>query len=297
MMEDKRLPLENFDLEKSFSPMEEMGFFRDYEEVPFKNSEAQFDVSNAWWMAELSRLVYVKSQKKVRKELKDAGFDTVKFFSKKSTQAFVAINGTDIMVAFRGTELDRLSDVIVDARFWQTKSQTTGKIHQGFKEALDEVWDQLYEYVASIRADRNLWYTGHSLGAALAILAASRLPGTAVYAFGSPRVGNKKFIKSISTPVYRIAKSRDIVTRIPPPLGYRHVGELYFVGGLGQIRKNPNALTRLYDRIGGSELKILIQLFKLIVLKSAFEFILSYLHDHSIYNYSVYMWNNINNSK
>jgi len=73
----------------------------------------------------------------------------------------------------------------------------------------------------------HVFFTGHSLGGALATLAASRwnTPTTHLYTFGSPRVGGKKFIQSfVFGERYRYRNNNDIVTKVPfEILGYKHV--------------------------------------------------------------------------
>ncbi|RRT73361.1 hypothetical protein B296_00009277 [Ensete ventricosum] len=80
---------------------------------------------------------------------------------------------------------------------------------------------------------------GHSLGAALAVLIADELAArapphvpTAVFSFGSPRVGNQAFAARVErrgVKVLRVVNARDLVTRVPMVLpsrtgGYAHVG-------------------------------------------------------------------------
>lgn len=67
--------------------------------------------------------------------------------------------------------------------------------------------------------------TGHSLGAALALLVGDELstcapdmPPVAVFSFGGPRVGNRGFanrLNSNNVKVLRIVNSQDVVTRVP----------------------------------------------------------------------------------
>lgn len=67
--------------------------------------------------------------------------------------------------------------------------------------------------------------TGHSLGAALALLVGDELstcakdvPPVAVFSFGGPRVGNRGFadrIKEKNVKVLRIVNSQDVITRVP----------------------------------------------------------------------------------
>ncbi|CAN6580543.1 unnamed protein product [Malus baccata var. baccata] len=67
--------------------------------------------------------------------------------------------------------------------------------------------------------------TGHSLGAALALLVgdelktcAENMPSVAVFSFGGPRVGNRGFTKRMDdkdVKVLRIVNSQDVITRVP----------------------------------------------------------------------------------
>ncbi|GLT65699.1 hypothetical protein SLA2020_381130 [Shorea laevis] len=67
--------------------------------------------------------------------------------------------------------------------------------------------------------------TGHSLGAALALLVADDIstcaadvPPVAAFSFGGPRVGNRGFadrINSNNVRVLRIVNSQDVITRVP----------------------------------------------------------------------------------
>lgn len=292
----ERVPLSSFDLKTSFSPMIKLGFFIEHDEVPFEYRAKKFSFINAYWLADFSRLAYVRGQKLVRKELKAAGFTKVKFIENKKTgtQAFIAHNTKAMVLVFRGTELGKDNkDILIDVDFFLTKAHTKGKVHHGFQKALDSVWDEIKAYLDKNHKKQSIWFTGHSLGASLATIASSRYKVNGTYTFGSPRLGTKKFLKTIKSPVYRITKNRDIVVRTPPPIFYRHIGDTYFIGEEGEVTKNPSMLFRFKERLGGSEIKIIWLLIKLIFLGSPWDLILNYLHDHSPYNYSVYMWNNI----
>jgi hypothetical protein len=77
---------------------------------------------------------------------------------------------------------------------------------------------------------------GHSLGGALATLLALDLAANTVfshpviYTYGSPRTGDSLFASTfdqVVTNSYRIENRLDIVPKLPPPLAYQHVDELY----------------------------------------------------------------------
>ena len=72
------------------------------------------------------------------------------------------------------------------------------RFHKGFVDAIAEVWEPLAAAVeAELKAnDRPLWITGHSLGGALALLAAWLLKRRFVLVhevctFGAPMIGNR----------------------------------------------------------------------------------------------------------
>jgi hypothetical protein len=96
-----------------------------------------------------------------------------------------------------------------------------------------------------------LFVTGHSLGAALSVLATFRLKGEAnvtadaVYTFGLPRVGGTSFgdtYEPIFGPrTFRLVNGDDPVPSIPPSfLGYLHVGRSLFCPHAGAF--NPQSV-------------------------------------------------------
>jgi predicted lipase len=84
-----------------------------------------------------------------------------------------------------------------------------------------------------------VFVTGHSLGGALATLAALDLrislglPDVRVVSFGSPRVGNDIFSKWFEEeigPHWRFTHNRDIVPSVPPGyMGFHHVAQEVWV--------------------------------------------------------------------
>ena len=80
---------------------------------------------------------------------------------------------------------------------------------------------------------------------AMATLLAYRLQRTedcpnpqALYTFGSPRVGNKTYVKaieSIGVLHFRFVNNADIVARVPV-WPYRHFGGMYYMNHFGNLR-------------------------------------------------------------
>ena len=176
-----------------------------------------------------------------------------KGFTEGSTQVVFARHTTRpmVVIAFRGTEPDKMSDVMVDGKAWKTKlvdhdwPPAWGSMHAGFLSAFESVGPVLRAKVAELASeDVGIWITGHSLGGALATVMAAELlrqieAGASyglrgVYTYGSPRVGNKAFqeqfdsaAKSAGVRVVRFRNGNDAVTHIPGlMLEYQHVGTL-----------------------------------------------------------------------
>jgi triacylglycerol lipase len=147
-------------------------------------------------------------------------------------------NRNEMVLAFRGTEPDEFSDLTADLNAFPDRAQVGGWVHNGFQNELEKVWTDVLKILGDELGGRALYICGHSLGGAMATVAASRLNPHALYTYGSPRVGTKKFVKNITCPHYRHVNNNDIVPKVPFAwLGYRHHGELQYINFYGNIRK------------------------------------------------------------
>lgn len=163
--------------------------------------------------------------------LHEGGFELVKTFSSKGTQAFICrrkiplITGghkSVAVLAFRGTEPRQFEDIKTDVKAPLKAVQLDGQtveFHTGYLEALDHVADDVTKTIADAAPDQ-LIVTGHSLGGALAIVF-TRLHATstngACYTFGAPPVGAIEVQNGLKTPVYEIINELDIVPQLPNP--------------------------------------------------------------------------------
>lgn len=198
-----------------------------------ENAEAHA-MPNALALADCSHLAYF-GPAFVENQLRRWGFESFRWVEneKTDTQAFVAGKGGQLVLCFRGTSSG--ADALVDARFLKTEAfGGRGRVHRGFNSALDSVWSQLQAAVDALGGDKKLFACGHSLGAALAQLAAHRLALSGyqlsgVYVYGSPRVGNREFMEAynelLEEKTFLHINNKDIVARIPPRiLGFNHLG-------------------------------------------------------------------------
>jgi triacylglycerol lipase len=219
----------------------------------FAPQSAVLSLDNARVLGQAAAVSYedpITCEKWARAQGFDEDFD---FFSStgvtknSDTQGFIAQNQQTILIAFRGTQpkqpVDWLSDFEASHETW---GHPIGKVHKGFYEALRAVWGQaiggkkiLPERLLN-RGDRAVWITGHSLGGALAELAAAQaalvnhVPIQGVYTFGQPRVGDDAYARAVhdafGTRIVRFVNDRDIVPRVPFfGMGFRHYGsEIFF---------------------------------------------------------------------
>lgn len=237
-MEPKEIPADT-SWRALFRPNLEHAYLRDAERVPLV-LEPGFRTDLAWWCAEVSLLAYVRDPRFVAERLAAAGRPGE--LVERGSSAFV-ISGE--LVAFRGT--DELSDALLDLDV-RLSPEGAGEVHRGFQRALEPVWPEL---VARLDG-RPGWFCGHSLGGAMAVLAAARLPAArAVYTFGAPRIGTSGFVAGLSTPVHRFVNNSDLVACLPPPVRFAHVGELRYFDALGKLRADSSAGERAWERVLG----------------------------------------------
>ena len=118
---------------------------------------------------------------------------------------------------FRGTQPTQMADVSADLKIKCHVTKSQGLVHSGFAGALDCIWDDL-EGVIDIAYNKhkfkNIYFTGHSLGGALAVVAAKCKYVAEVYTYGQPRVGNRLYAKQVKSKVHRFVNNNDVVPRI-----------------------------------------------------------------------------------
>jgi len=235
--------------------------------------------------AELSKIAYLDGEVG-HPYLERLGIDESVFIDRDGAQAWVFGDGIDRVIACRGTEPNEWNDLKADARATTAVAETVGRVHRGFKEEVDDLWPRLDDFL--VDNTKALWFTGHSLGAAMATICAGRcylshIPAMPeeLHTFGSPRVGTKRYVHNTDITHYRWVNNNDVVTRVPPAwMRYRHTGRLMYFNTYGQLR----ALTpqqRAKDRWRGFRLGLK-------------EGRIDPFSDHAIVNYVEYINNAVN---
>ena len=205
--------------------------------------------------AEISALAYYSDE--IARELAaDLGFPEVQFFERDGSQAYLLRNFDDCVIVCRGTEPHEWNDIRADVHAVFVLAETAGRVHRGFKREVDDLWPLLEKALSS--NSRTLWFAGHSLGGAMATICAGRCRLSHIdsnpqglFTFGSPRVGNKRYVNYVNLEYTRWVNNNDIVTRVPPAwMGYRHTGTEIYIDAHGRVRK-LYGWRRTKDRLRG----------------------------------------------
>src|SRR5690349_3616236 len=165
----------------------------------FNSDTTKYDPANAYWLGKAARLAY-RDGAEAQSTTASWGFDRFRPFDHGDTQCYVAGNAKMVMVAFRGTQPQLLKDWLTDGDTCMCGG-SFGCVHRGFQRGLDQVWDDVARTLGEFQdRGQSLWFTGHSLGAALATLAVAKLrvppsdkPVYGLYTYGQPRVGDRDF--------------------------------------------------------------------------------------------------------
>lgn len=241
-------------------------------------------------------------------EMSDAEKTAAKGKTKTDTQAMLVQSSKSAphqfaALAFRGSEMNKTDWITTDAdATWVNMNQDSDKdgkpelVHRGFFVSYisvrSEIENVLHSKEGGLSLDKQeldiadydpsipFYVTGHSLGAALATVAARELEAqkihdiAAVYTYGSPRVGNPEWAATLKCPIFRVINHRDAVGLLPPSsflgniisrmgwgrlvefsrrrlpgyIGYQHVGDIRFLTGKGELKKGSDAtMERLLD--------------------------------------------------
>ncbi len=235
---------------------------------PYKTD---LDSGNAYWMARLSKEVYRKKsesdempdEEKILTNIKeeDSKFVSVFGVNKNSAQAALIEHEDYICIAFRGT--DEPADWLDNINAFSTK-ELFGEFHRGFWNSVEDVWQPINDRFRELQSHRKrpLFITGHSLGGAMATVAAAKLvhedkPFTSVYTFGQPRVVTRNtaqvFNMECKSRYYRFHNNNDIVTRVPARLmGYSHIGSYLYITDEEEIHREVGFWFRFVDHVDGA---------------------------------------------
>jgi hypothetical protein len=253
----RHTPLLPGTLQNLFYPPQQYVYFARAAELPFQKGDP---IRKAAWAADAAMLAYARyGEKRMTDAELDQNFERAQLTYEKiggtpadwnapGTQAIFASSSDFALCAFRGTERDDPADFASDFNImlmhepdYRPVSQDPRPplghlsfithlfsepclVHRGFQLALNQLWEKVHALVTDYRRQNpqsEICFTGHSLGAALAVLAFSRFadPDISLYTFGCPRVGDRAFrdrvLSNKARGIYRIVNFNDAVTHVP----------------------------------------------------------------------------------
>ncbi len=183
------------------------------------------------------------------------------------TQLFYAISSAQVLVAWRGTEMNwPFPDLATDLTFRPVQTEvpahcepkvlcpdltSQGRVHLGFRDAY-EVARRIYakdlgKTIPEVAIDRKLFICGHSLGGALGLIHAAALKdkNPLLYTYGMPRTFTLKAVKELEgVRHFRHVNDTDLIPSVPPEAEldnylYNLYATLGFAWSLLQLTSSP----------------------------------------------------------
>jgi hypothetical protein len=207
-------------------------------------------------------------------DVRETVVDVTAYDRKTTAAAFVGYHPRKklIVAAFRGTA--SVQSAIYDLKFWQSEADWQSKwpafvrqsnarlpsglkVHAGFEASYVPIRSTIQSSVVKLAKqfpDYQIVFTGHSLGGAMAQMAAvdyhdvnGNADRISLYTYGAPRVGNDdwaRFVDNLpfSNRMYRITRDGDPVPHLPLiAMGYLHSKQNFLLRDSGETSQCRNA--------------------------------------------------------
>ena len=119
-------------------------------------------------MAKLAGIAY-EDGPAAKPKFRKLGFTKHKFFEHDGAQCHAVSNKDMYVLCFRGTEPKEFSDIKADLNAWPDKAQAGGRVHNGFQNETEKLWEQLVAHKEKtfILKSQKFFICGHSLGGAM----------------------------------------------------------------------------------------------------------------------------------
>jgi hypothetical protein len=209
----------------------------------FDAAAANFTIGNARALMWLSQLAYETNKKQTIDQVGSLwGFGSVVSFIKHKigvaanfdTCGVIGERPNAVILAFAGTDPAVWETLATDLKIVRRRDTD---VHAGFQAAMEGAQADIERAIdRSQQTGKPLFIAGHSLGGAVAALAAQfadskGLAPRSVYVFGMPRAGGERFQDTynarLGAVTYRLVHGLDVVARVPMSgIGFRHIGRV-----------------------------------------------------------------------
>ncbi|GGD94512.1 lipase family protein [Paenibacillus nasutitermitis] len=195
-------------------------------------NNGEFNVQTAIYLAAVCGQTYIQYENNQQLFLVPTTYRVVGSFKAKvygdieETFGFLIESERAAILAFRGTSsaTDWVTDLIAQQIVFKPANKRC-LTHRGFTDVYMSAKQDIFRLLDTLPGNKPLFVTGHSLGGALATLAALDIVTNRshkqliVYTFGAPRVGDPSFVRHYNKNVpvnFRIQNEYDIVPHLPP---------------------------------------------------------------------------------
>lgn len=241
--------------------------------TPVVRTIAGFTMDDVKEMATLATLSYSGTfdsdlGKEMVAKLKSEGWEVLEFGTAAERSGIILLRGNEAIISYHGSE--SLRNFATDAYATMSEIEwAAGYAHTGFLNGFEKTWNQVYGALNthatkkgfSVRDMKKVKFTGHSLGAALATLAAYRLATVSevkpeVINFASPRVFDPNGAANYEKVCPRTlrVKHNDSTTGTDPValvgpgfIGFKHVGKELVIEDGGAV---PHVMGGYHGALG-----------------------------------------------
>jgi triacylglycerol lipase len=271
--------------------------FEDAADHPFDRGARGLSRVNAWWLADAALLAYW-DEGPARPIWARAGLQ-LEFLSKDGVQCHIAHADGVVIVTFRGTQPNDWHDLFDIARIGHRPWEFGGSVHEGFLDAHAQIWPLVERALTRLDPKGGAtWFTGHSLGAALATLSMDRWPaGRGLYTMGSSPVGDRRFARGFDERhagrCFRYVNHRDLVVHVARWLSvlignYTPVKRRRYIDAHGAISGGSPSIADWFSLVGtGAAVPRITEDHR----SGQLVHLPGFLVDHTPRRYAVHVWN------